>query len=53
MNLQPVKQQPAHRGHAITMYCIRCSHGTTDALADLADKPGTYYCPPCAKEITA
>lgn len=49
MNLQPMKQSP-HPAMWVTVWCARCSGGTTDALADLDAKPGTYYCQPCALE---
>jgi late competence protein required for DNA uptake (superfamily II DNA/RNA helicase) len=47
MNLQPMKQQNPSRGPMITVYCTRCSGGTSDALADLDAAPGTYYCRAC------
>lgn len=48
MNLQPVKQSP-HPAMWVTLWCVRCNIGTTDALADLDAAPGTYYCRPCAQ----
>ncbi len=50
MNLQRVSKNTAYRCRLI---CKRCSSWRMEenCYADLEDKPGSYYCQDCAKDI--
>lgn len=50
MNLQPMNPKPAA---GLRVYCAKCGmgHEAAKTLADLDDKPGTYYCPDCVDKM--
>ena len=47
-NLQPVQDT-----HKLTTHCVACGKKIrlSEAFADLADKPFTYYCAACAQDL--